>query len=456
MIRKFIYIFCILLLCKNACFAYVSNSFGMDINRNRWGIIVREVFQNYPAFEAGISDGDYILNLDEIDVTGMNFNNFCYLLKKSSNKPISLKIRRGEDVLKFNIKPIDIWKVYINNFSDILINQIDSRQLPQFYTSKYRVIIKNNKAEPLLLNFECNENEKYLYNDKYIKEIIGIAVKKAGALPDNYDEAVIEVEFSRDGIDNKIKTKLISKYKKASLKLFNNTDKFANFTDIINSFKRRKDVKNIEMTLIYKEPIPVGEVCDGKVLSYTNLKTSNTCQLVRMLDKISKETESQYRKIVNSDGITVKMAGYSEINLKIYPVKFNNVQFDVCYNLKSSKGYFYKYPEKAVVTPNQIIYTYYISYIELSPVTQNKNVTAKNFAKSLYSYYKKSYPDVVLEKIKAENSMSKKDCYVMRGKDVIIEIIPNKSNTSFIVKYYNLLNVREFNKEYHIFLKTLN
>ncbi|MBQ6516192.1 PDZ domain-containing protein [bacterium] len=433
----------------------MSNSFGMDVERNRWGVIVKEVFENYPAIEAGISDGDYIIDLNNIDVTKMNFNDFCYLLKKSSSKPVSLKIRRGEDILVFDLKPIDAWKFYINNFSDILVNQIGDKPLPQFYTSRYRVRIKGKEAETSLLDFVCNENEKFLYNDIFIKEITESAVKRAGNLPDNYDEALLEVEFSRDGINNEINTKLISKYKKASVKLFNNTDKFANFTDIINTFKKRKDVKNIEMTVVYKEPIPVGEVYNGRVLSYTNLKTTNTNQLVRMLDKITKEVTYEVKKMKNADGITIKLACYPEINLKIYPVKFNNVQFEVFYNLKSSKGYCYMHPEKLVVTPNQINYPYYISEIELKPVACNKNMTAEVFSKSLYSYYKKSYPDVVLEKIKAENALSRQDGYAIRGKDVIVEIVPDKQNKSFIVKYFNLLNIKEFNKEYKIFLKYL-
>ena len=455
MIRKFIYVFCILLLCKNACFAYLSNSFGMEVDRNRWGVIVREVLPNYPAIEAGISDGDYIVNLNNVDVTRMSYNDFCYLLKKNSNRQINLKVRRGENLLSFDLKPIDNWKLYTNKFSDIVVNQIADKSLPQFYTSKYSLKVKGRESESKLLNCICDENEKYLYNDAFIKEVMASAVKRAGALPDNYDEAVFEVEFSRDGIDNKINTKLISKYRKASVRLFNNTNKYANFKEIINSFKKRKDVKNIEMTLIYREPIPVGEVYKGKVLSYTNLKTIDDKQLVRMLDNITKDLNAEIRKMVNADGITIKMAGYSEIILKMYPVRFNNLQFEVFYYLKPSKGYCYMYPERAVVTPLQIYYPYYISSVELKPVTQNKNITAETFARDIYSYYKKSNPDAVLEKIKAENALSKSDAYAIRGKEVIVEVIPTKQNKSFVVKYFNLVNIKEINKEYKMFLRFL-
>ena len=449
MIKKLIYVFCIIFLCKSPCLAYINSDFGIKLDKNRWGIIVREVFQNYPAIEVGLSDGDYILELNKLDATKMSFNDFCYVLNKSSHKPINLKVRRGEDILSFNIEPIDIWKVYTNKLSNDLVNSLDKEVLPQFFTSKYEVKITEKTVEPKFLALSCSDNEKDFYNDEFIKDILTKNLNKLRPLPENYDNAVFEIEFSRDGINNKVNTKLISKYKKSSFKLFGNLAQTANFIDIINSFKTRKEAKNIEMTLIYKGQIPLGEIYQDKVLSYSNLKNKKTSDIVKLLDKVSKNQKTEVKNFTNFDGKNSKLIGYSEIFVKIYPVSFNGLEFEAVYNLKQSKGFCYKYPQKSIVTPSQAVYSYYISYVELKPFIKDKIVRGETFAKSLYSYYKKSYPSVLLEKTKSEYSISKKDCFRIKGKESIIEIIPDKTDTTFIVRYYNLLDIKALNKEYY-------
>ena len=70
---------------------------GIEIRENE----IVNVLKNSPAEKAGIQSGDKIMMINETDVSEQNANYISVLIKTSADKPIELKVLRGEDELTF-------------------------------------------------------------------------------------------------------------------------------------------------------------------------------------------------------------------------------------------------------------------------------------------------------------------------------------------------------------------
>jgi len=66
-------------------------------------LVVVSPIEDTPAFEAGVLSGDIIIQIDEQHTEGMDINEAVNLIRGPVNSDITLKVRRGERELDFNI-----------------------------------------------------------------------------------------------------------------------------------------------------------------------------------------------------------------------------------------------------------------------------------------------------------------------------------------------------------------
>ena len=88
---------------------------GIEIYNNENGIIISNVFTNSPAEKAGLQPNDYILKINDQDVTSMQAKDFSNIVK-SEQKSFKLLIKRNDEIKEINIEK-----------EEIIINSVDSK-----------------------------------------------------------------------------------------------------------------------------------------------------------------------------------------------------------------------------------------------------------------------------------------------------------------------------------------
>ena len=90
----------------DAMLKYLDDTYTTYLNDNEKKALEEKlsgtyVLKNSPAEKVGIKSGDKILMINETDVSEQNANYISVLIKTSADKPIELKVLRGEDELTF-------------------------------------------------------------------------------------------------------------------------------------------------------------------------------------------------------------------------------------------------------------------------------------------------------------------------------------------------------------------
>ena len=101
---------------------------GVEITKIEEGIIVINVFENGPAYNAGIEPGDILVKLNGNDITNSSAADVSNSIKKSNQSSVELSVLRdGITITKtVNIKNVNVPSVSKENFNDIGYIKIDT------------------------------------------------------------------------------------------------------------------------------------------------------------------------------------------------------------------------------------------------------------------------------------------------------------------------------------------
>lgn len=80
---------------------------GIEIYNDDNGIIVSKVFANSPAAKAGLQVNDYILSINDQDVSAMKAKEFANIIKSNQNS-FKLLIKRNDEIKEINVEKEDI------------------------------------------------------------------------------------------------------------------------------------------------------------------------------------------------------------------------------------------------------------------------------------------------------------------------------------------------------------
>ncbi len=80
---------------------------GIEIYNDDNGIIISKVFANSPAAKAGLQVNDYILSINDQDVSAMKAKEFANIIKSNQNS-FKLLIKRNDEIKEINVEKEDI------------------------------------------------------------------------------------------------------------------------------------------------------------------------------------------------------------------------------------------------------------------------------------------------------------------------------------------------------------
>lgn len=75
---------------------------GIGISKNDERLI-SEVYEDGPAYEAGVKSGDIIVTIDNLNVENVDSDAIAALITNSKKDNVELQVKRGEELLDFNI-----------------------------------------------------------------------------------------------------------------------------------------------------------------------------------------------------------------------------------------------------------------------------------------------------------------------------------------------------------------
>lgn len=81
---------------------------GINIASISGKIYIINVLKNAPAYNAGVQNGDILLKVDGIDVSGRSIYQVAKLIKKETNESLNLELLRGTEKLTKNVKREEI------------------------------------------------------------------------------------------------------------------------------------------------------------------------------------------------------------------------------------------------------------------------------------------------------------------------------------------------------------
>ncbi len=180
---------------------------GVRITATEGGILVLEVFDNSPAFKAGILANDIITELNGKTVIGRELSDVTEEITSSIND-VKLKIKRKEEIKEFTIKTekVDIPSVYseiINNdkgkIGYIAITTFASNTYSQFKTKLEN--LESQKIDSLIIDVR-GDTGGYLTS---VTDILELFLKKG--------EKIYSVESKNDKNDFLDKTDEYRDYK---------------------------------------------------------------------------------------------------------------------------------------------------------------------------------------------------------------------------------------------------
>lgn len=162
---------------------------GVSINNETKTIV--KVYEDTPAYKAGIKEGDIIIGYNDTDVTNMSTNEIVELIKNSENN-FNLKLQRNDEVITVTLKVEElitpnieyemventkIGYIYIETFSNTLEEQI----------SKALTNLENQGMESLIIDVRDNTGG-YLTS---VTDVASIFLKKGQIIYSLKDDKVI-------------------------------------------------------------------------------------------------------------------------------------------------------------------------------------------------------------------------------------------------------------------------
>ena len=177
---------------------------GINIASISGKIYIVNVLDNAPAYNSGIRNGDIILKVNDIDVSGKSIYQVAQLIRGEINEPLNLEILRGNEKIAKNIKRGEIkiktvdYKKITNDIGYIRISSFIGVDTPKEF------IIALNKlkdAKGLILDLRGNSGGLFqnaivisnlFMNDGIIVNVIArqgkkntYSVKQDGCIYDN-------------------------------------------------------------------------------------------------------------------------------------------------------------------------------------------------------------------------------------------------------------------------------
>ncbi len=139
---------------------YVS----MDTNKNT--AVVLLPIEGSPAYEAGVEAGDYIIEVDGVDVVGVSIDEVAGRLKGPSGTTVQVKFERVHESGEIEIieKTLERRRVELTSFKyDILEDNIGYITFASFdenvtkkFNSAFNDLIKKNKVKGLIIDLRDN------------------------------------------------------------------------------------------------------------------------------------------------------------------------------------------------------------------------------------------------------------------------------------------------------------
>lgn len=109
-------------------------------------VLVIRVFSGSPAEEAGVKAGDYIMEVEGHEVTGMDLNEVVTYIKGAEGTTAEIRIRRNEepDLLKFDVerRQVDVDTVY-SRMLDEEIGYLELTEFDSVSTEQFQKAIQN-------------------------------------------------------------------------------------------------------------------------------------------------------------------------------------------------------------------------------------------------------------------------------------------------------------------------
>ncbi len=97
---------------------------GIEIHSGSEGIIVSQVFENSPAYLAGLQAGDCILEINDQDVSKLSVSDFSSIIKSGEETLFNLSIKRNNEVKKITLEKSN---VIITSVESKLYNKEDKK-----------------------------------------------------------------------------------------------------------------------------------------------------------------------------------------------------------------------------------------------------------------------------------------------------------------------------------------
>lgn len=82
---------------------YAGVGFVIQVAEDEEGIIVKSLFDGSPAEEAGVQVGDYIYQVDDMDITPENVSTITDYIRGEEGTSVTLHIKRGEEILAMDV-----------------------------------------------------------------------------------------------------------------------------------------------------------------------------------------------------------------------------------------------------------------------------------------------------------------------------------------------------------------
>lgn len=165
-----------------------GEEFVQSINRNFVGIgvqfigledgqhLVRSVFKDSPAENAGVQPGDYIYSVNGTIVKGLSTDNVADLVRGEENTPVHMEFMRGDEILAFDIvrKPI-VATAYGSIYEDVgLLEILQFGQTTGAEAQRYLNSFKDAGVTKLVIDLRGNGGG-YLYA---LQDVAGLFLDK--------------------------------------------------------------------------------------------------------------------------------------------------------------------------------------------------------------------------------------------------------------------------------------
>lgn len=138
------------------------NGIGVVVSKTKEneGLLVRKVYDNTPAMDAGIQENDVILEIDGKDVTEADINVAVGYIKGEDGTTVDITVRRGDEVMDIQVKrstierPTVASKMLDNSIGYIKLDEFDGVSTAQFSSALND--LKDKEMKKLVIDIRDN------------------------------------------------------------------------------------------------------------------------------------------------------------------------------------------------------------------------------------------------------------------------------------------------------------